>query len=65
MPNATQHATHGFFETLYGGVDMTHINDGGMECAKQGNSHLARLFETLLGILHYNLQFSKQFILFP
>ena len=38
MENSTLHGSVGILETLYGGIDMNHINDGGMECAKQGGS---------------------------
>ena len=48
MTNGTYQPA-GILETLYGGVDMTHINDGGIECLKQGNSLQARFIETLVG----------------
>ena len=48
MTNGTYQPA-GILETLYGGVDMTHINDGGIECLKQGNSLQARIIETLVG----------------
>ena len=61
MTNGTYQPA-GILETLYGGVDMTHINDGGIECLKQGNSLQARFIETLVGdnslkyiYLYYNL----------
>ena len=38
MENSTLHGSVGVLETLYGGIDMNHINNGGMECAKQGGS---------------------------
>jgi len=47
MTNGTYQPA-GILETLYGGVDMTHINDGGIECLKQGNSLQARIIETLI-----------------
>ena len=61
MTNGTYQPA-GILETLYGGVDMTHINDGGIDCLKQGNSLQARFIETLVGdnsikyiYLYYNL----------
>ena len=42
------HGSIGVLETLYGGIDMNHINDGGLECAKQGGSMLFRVIETSL-----------------
>jgi len=46
MENSTLHGSVGVLETLYGGIDMNHINDGGMECAKQGGSLWFRALET-------------------
>ena len=46
MKNESSAGPAGFLETLYGGIDMTHINDGGVECAKMGNSVGSRAIET-------------------
>jgi len=61
MTNGTYQPA-GILETLYGGVDMTHINDGGIECLKQGNSLQARIIETLVGDNSLMLYISYIFI---
>ena len=43
-------ATLNLREVMLGGVDMTHINDGGPECASESSLN-ARAIETLIVIL--------------